>query len=126
MENDVTPYKYTWTPSGLELLANIQKEMIRWDIPNMDINMISNTCNKPACAYCYEMNRLTNPSPPLLSEVISRVNAWQKWEDEYLTKNFKRLSYASMHVRLHRGPAALAQRARLLHLGIKPIIRHSA
>lgn len=122
MENDVIPY--TWTPSGLELLANIQKEMIRWRGIADDMSTI---CNKPDCYFCQENRRLILPLTARFVEIQHlRVNAWQKWEDEYLTKNFKLISYSSMHIRLHRGPSALAQRAKLLHLGVKPKIKHSA
>lgn len=84
----------------------------------------SHICEKPDCFFCYENIRRSMHA--CIIAVHIRHNAWQKWEDDYLIKNFKRLSYSSMHVRLHRGPSALAQRAKLLQLGIKPKIKHSA
>lgn len=67
--------KLTWTESGLELLANVQRDMIRWEGMEYDV---STRCSKPNCAFCNYVAPIDEPEHVVVmqssinSESISR------------------------------------------------------
>lgn len=88
MENDVTPYKYIWTTSGLELLANIQKEMIRWE--GMPDDALTH-CSKANCAFCNYVAPIYEPEHTVLMQSrmndMPTIHAWSDYDSDILLTN---------------------------------------
>lgn len=75
--------KFTWTQSGLELLANIQRGMIRWD-GMMDDNTISpHSCQKPDCYFCNYVAPIHQTAGTFVIQSAMNAHISHSWYSDY-------------------------------------------
>lgn len=79
---------YPWTPSGLELLVNIQKEMIRWEGMPDDA---STHCSKANCAFCNYVAPIDEPEHTVVMQSkineMPHSNHWSDFDSDMLLIN---------------------------------------